>query len=537
LGPRKARQAQSTGATVALIVVVVLVCAAFLVAFDVQSGQFAVQNSRNDTLMSSLASENDSIGSLSLRIQTIEGTIAQQSSTISKQSAIIAQQSAAIAQQSTLISQQSAELASQNGTLAQIAQVTKTISGLDLALANDSRALSSLELTLSQQSQGFNMTINQLLGEITSMQTKIAALQNEVTSLQSQVTALVDQVQGVSTLGFSSTTLTVADQFQRKLFQADGLYWAFYSNGTSMVYTYSGDGQSWAAPTAVRPQDNGVHFATWYDSGSNTLYYVSDDGSTSGFWYRWGAPESNGSISWAIPEGFVTAGQNAAGPYIYGKGSTVWVSLLTDSGAYVEVWLYSAGAWTRADLISTIAGSGSIIVPLSTGVAVLYCDGYETIGRTGPVWITITTDSGAHWSSPVKSQSQYIGFAAVSVGSSIYVAGEDGSSDIRFFAFNAKTLTFTPEVVLASGFQNNVISTDGASTLVIAYGTDGGSIGWVVSHDLGTAWSAPETLNPSGTNYVGPPTAPYLVSGNQYYLAWIQGTGPYAVLWKEVTIP
>ncbi|HUI86095.1 MAG TPA: hypothetical protein VLY21_02940, partial [Nitrososphaerales archaeon] len=103
MGPRKARQAQSTGATVALIVVVVLVCAAFLVAFDVQSGQFAVQNSRNDTLMSSLASENDSIGSLSLRIQTIEGTIAQQSSTISKQSAIIAQQSAAIAQQSTLI--------------------------------------------------------------------------------------------------------------------------------------------------------------------------------------------------------------------------------------------------------------------------------------------------------------------------------------------------------------------------------------------------------------------------------------------------
>ena len=208
------------------------------------------------------------------------------------------------------------------------------------------------------------------------------------------------QIANATPVGNTKLGFPLNGMQQRKVFSADGLTWIFYSDGKDMLYQTSRDGNIWSNPVNVTAQPKGFHFSIWYDPYSNTVYYVNTDGFNCGFWYRWGNPDSNGQITWSINDGFVPTGPFGTNPYIYAKGNDLWVSLQTGGGTDIEVWKFNDTSWARKTVIPTMVGSVSILLPVSSGIALVYGVGNYRLGYQN---VTTTVDDGKTWSAPVST--------------------------------------------------------------------------------------------------------------------------------------
>jgi hypothetical protein len=381
------------------------------------------------------------------------------------------------------------------------------------------------------------------------------AVSNSSGQTSYQWTTMKTQAKGstVDIVG-SSLDASLAGYPSRNEFQANGLTWLFYTNGSDMLYQ-SDDNGTWSSPSYLRPQTAGYHFSVWYDSESNILYYASvnaqnfpvnstaDGGSgdcqepvtttlatiatseqclASGFWYRWGTPESNGTISWLISEGFVQTGTYAANPDIYGNGTQKWVSLLTNGGYSVDVWKNNGTAWSRVLEIPTTLGTITVLTPLRSGLAVVYFDGYYNFNegnRYGAVSIITTTDGGVSWSQPVTTSYAYVSASVLAVGNTVYLTGVDNSSAVRFWSYSLGSSSLSGELQIASNATASFISSDGTSKLVLFY-TDGQSVFSTESSSWGSSWGPQDLVASSSGTIVAPLLVPYTFSGSELPICW-----------------
>ena len=394
------------------------------------------------------------------------------------------------------------------------------------------------------------------------------------TSASTNVTTTGTEAAGFYLLGNSSSAHSLDGNEARKVFQAQGLTWVFYSNGTDLVYQTISN-SSTSSLTVVGPETLGWYFSVWYDQPSDTVYYASTNasnfvatgtnqtsgncqtvtgygGSTvntasttdsaasttytsvttvgclvSGFSYGWGTPTASGTVDWNA-SGFVQTGSYAVSPYIYGNGSNVWVSLQTNGGASIEVWLFNGSSWNRVDEISTPFGSMNEILPLQSGVALIYATGGEfTYPRFSGMSITVTTNEGKTWSTPVTADDLTGWQNALSLGDTAYFVGVDNSSQVVFWSYTYGASAFSPVQVLASGYTWPFISTNGSS-LVVSY-ADNSSAYIRSSVDLGASWG-PQSLvaTPSG-GIVHPVVLPFYFTNSTVPACWLTGSGPYQV--------
>jgi len=95
----------------------------------------------------------------------------------------------------------------------------------------------------------------------------------------------------------------ILEPSQRATFAAAGRRWVFYTDGTNLVFRSSTDGVAWSADTTVRACVKGDRFAIHFDGTYVHYAYASPvAGASGGIWYRRGAPQSNGTITWSAVE-------------------------------------------------------------------------------------------------------------------------------------------------------------------------------------------------------------------------------------------
>ncbi len=96
-----------------------------------------------------------------------------------------------------------------------------------------------------------------------------------------------------------------AVRYQNKMFYAAGLYWLFYTNGTSTSgqawYTTSPDGATWSAPTYYNSTRYyyGESLEAWFDGQYVTTFVKGNP--LSEIYYQRGLPQSDGTIDWDTP--------------------------------------------------------------------------------------------------------------------------------------------------------------------------------------------------------------------------------------------
>lgn len=110
-------------------------------------------------------------------------------------------------------------------------------------------------------------------------------------------------------IGTSTSTFSISYPFQRKIFYAASRFWAYYSDGTNMVWESTTDPADWSnSPTSIGAKSNGYSFSIFFDgtyvhyarSGTSGNYYV--------LYYRRGTPNSNGTITYSANEQTVYSG-------------------------------------------------------------------------------------------------------------------------------------------------------------------------------------------------------------------------------------
>jgi len=151
--------------------------------------------------------------------------------------------------------------------------------------------------------------------------------------------------------------------FQHKLIYSQGLWWAFYSDGTNIGYSTSPDGSVWSSEsilTSSADSTDGYNFNIWV-SGS-TFYYVLDAAKQSAsFFWRYGTLQSTGTINWAISQTSVSTTNtvNSYDSIVTDSSGNVWVALNTNDGtnAHIEVWKYSSGSWAKQDDVSPLVST------------------------------------------------------------------------------------------------------------------------------------------------------------------------------------
>jgi hypothetical protein len=169
--------------------------------------------------------------------------------------------------------------------------------------------------------------------------------------------------------GGGPNTTPVIYPFQKKVFYANGRWWAWFFNGTNFGWVSSTDGTTWAAFTAYS-EDAASYHDLWYDPVNNKICVAHV---STALYYRQGTANSDGTITWDSAEVQVAA--DAKYPKLCKDSNGFpWISYVTNTGYYEQVIKASAAdgsAWANAAVtLWTNRNSGSEqigIVPLTGG--------------------------------------------------------------------------------------------------------------------------------------------------------------------------
>jgi hypothetical protein len=323
---------------------------------------------------------------------------------------------------------------------------------------------------------------------------------------------------------------------QHDLFLSQGLWWTFENNGTDVNYRTSPDGLVWSEPVALLTSTftTQYSFAAWVQG--DTLHYAaahifgnSSTGPAPNFLYRYGTLEPNGNISWAVANTQVSTQNHIFVEAIASDNAgNVWVAgAVGNSTVSLEVYRNSGNdsQWELAKSVSGGYETGySTLVPLQTGMALLYGGAPNTCCASSPVYVTTTTDGGATWSPTISppSHDYYMTYSsAVAMGNTIYFLGPSLNSSglssfgLLFWTYTLGSNATSPETAIAASPVADTLSE--SNGVLVANYVWNGTVFERVSTDLGDHWSAPK-----------------VIAENELYATLMTSTysGHFGVLWN-----
>lgn len=372
---------------------------------------------------------------------------------------------------------------------------------------------------------------------------------------QSQETSI--SIQGLSfnssaeTISTSPASTATSISSERKVIFASGLWWDFFSTGTTgsgngISYETSPDGISWSPLTSVTITSGsqyGSTFSLWQIQ--NTIYYeMTTPHASANFVWRYGTLNSGGSITWSIPETSITTTgtSNYYSSIAVDNSGNAWVAFNSVEGSsnnHIEVWEHASGAgagtWTKAtDLSSLPSDATPILLPLSSGgVALIYGTGQ----KTGLVSI-VTSSSG--WASPVSPPSKYAMFdsSAVAIGNTVYFVGlasaSSGSTSgtVNFWSYSSGQSSTSAETALQSNSNAWSASLSEISSGLLAFYGSGSNVYYTSTQNFGASFSPQLSISTGESSLTGVSSG-YSSSG----LSWTSGSSsPYNVRFSSLGI-
>ena len=284
----------------------------------------------------------------------------------------------------------------------------------------------------------------------------------------------------------SIATATVQTHYptERKVVYSQGLWWAFYSSGTAIVYQTSSDGITWSATatlTSATGSTLSYEFSVWLGS-SATLYFVLSTFRTVNTFTLGSVPLQSGGTIGTVTTATITMGTGYdAESYASITNDTsgnIWVAIsvhhtTAPADGYVQVERCTAALvctamdGTAPPTITLATPNGDSLFPeilrlndVTGGedMAVVYSDaGSATTGgpfNTAEV-VSIQTCTGgtaaadcqgtapATWSTRVSTTSTFYPdlTSAVSIGNTVYFAGATATSIATWsLAFGSATV-------------------------------------------------------------------------------------------------
>jgi len=243
---------------------------------------------------------------------------------------------------------------------------------------------------------------------------------------------------------------------ERKCFNASGLNWVWYFNGTKIVYKTSYD--SYSAVTVIGPCDYGYDFSLVFDG--THIHYARSNASISNLYYRMGTPNSNGVITWSTGEQTVDTHTDGYPSICVDSAGYPWISYTLFASEYCDPYVKKSstknGTWTTSVTQQLRTDYGPVyvsnVVPLTAQkVLVLYGTSASNY-RYASCW------NGSAWKDAVTMPGTWVGdgyFSAVNQSDYVHVVG------LTYTGYN---ITYTKYTYSTNSFGANVIVEAGATS-------------------------------------------------------------------------
>jgi len=218
--------------------------------------------------------------------------------------------------------------------------------------------------------------------------------------------------------------------YMRTLFYGVGLYWAFYTDGTNIVYKTSRDGLIWSTKIALRTGTNLTAFAIFWDDPY--LHYIfgpdAGDGKT---YYRRGTPNTDGTISWTSAEVEIHDHNGSMASMAVDSDGKLWYVYCKNPPLDFYVTKNDAvdGSWSHADgyplKLATSKGErteGSLVALTNGKLYAAYS--YLEEGETNPSVVYGKLFDGETWGSEETISEESLTYIA-GCGVSVDAIGDD----------------------------------------------------------------------------------------------------------------
>lgn len=349
----------------------------------------------------------------------------------------------------------------------------------------------------------------------------------------------LDKVVAVTTCTDSYGTM---DNRTKKLFTAVGRLWFFYWNGSNQAFRTSTDGGlTWSSETTLGTIGN-EYFDVFYDSISGNIYYAFAQAQTY-FTWRYGVPQTNGTITWTIGETTHTPTNNSSvkRPCIKtDSAGNVFVAIECKDGSnyvHIEVDIYT-GTWTNASLDfnsnDTGADWAAALFRFTSGKMCILLTNINggTAGR-------IIDYSGAAWGTPIDisgdTRCESWNGSGDAIGDTMYWVGfqNDTTDQISYFSHDygsGSVPSQTAMNTLAGYIRDGTggLATDGNKTFVAVYASLGGyrsnALYARVSVDKGATWGPEVTIYQNMNQMLSKGLSmPERFTGTALNFAWTEG--------------
>jgi len=313
----------------------------------------------------------------------------------------------------------------------------------------------------------------------------------------------------VFTVVSSTTTGATFQPCQRKLFYAQNRYWLFYSNGTTMVYKTSTDGETWASHIAINVSYSGTYFSVKHNG--THIYYARAN------YYRIGTTNADGTISWTAPEQEYSTVSTTVPDVELDSLGYPWVICQNSSGNRLCVTKSSSrnGTWVTASgfpIQLPVTGiHDAALIRLASQKMYLIFGGVTTSDLYGKLW------NGASFETTVTIQED-ITYAslhsAVAIGDAIHLVYH--RNNIACYR-KYETGAWGSETNLGSATTEPVMATDNSAQLYVF---------WTYSSILhyrileGEIWHEDYTLATVSDIALGSTSVPYNITDGKVSIAW-----------------
>jgi hypothetical protein len=279
-----------------------------------------------------------------------------------------------------------------------------------------------------------------------------------------------------STVDTSASNGAVNGVSQRKTCFQSALYWAFYFNGSSLVWKTSKGGLAWSSATIARSGFRpGVDGTAWSIYCDGTYIHAAYNLGFAPLFYRRGLTNPDGSITWTAEQTVLTQAANSqAYPTIttdgFGHawmGAMLYLAGKTKHLPYVLADAHTDGTWATATgfpyrLNGTANANWRVqVVPISgSEMGVYFVENPFTPSSPYNQPIYFRAYTGSDW----RNQLTVPGGPALSSGFFSVVTDSSGNSNIVFTNSSEAMLLTTYSYAMNSFAHPKIVQTTVTST-------------------------------------------------------------------------
>jgi len=344
----------------------------------------------------------------------------------------------------------------------------------------------------------------------------------------------------------SSTTTVAATQHpaQRHTFYANSYFWAFYSDGTNMVYRTSPDGVSWSPATTVRSASSGSYFSVknyrlpvGWDLIDYVYYAYAPEATGTAVRFRRGAISGN-TIIWGTEyTAYTTPSDVEVGKPVVevGTDNAVYVGFsrrLTTGLQYLEWYVVrnsnndGSGSWsTYTFWVSALVGGGvwafGDLIRLTGGkIYTIYTSGTVSWAK-GALW------DGSSWGSveTIVNYSIEEPFGAGAYGDDVFFVYVRPAAQIEFRIRDYSTSTWSSAETVDSLASIGVhLCIDQSTGDCWAFFPNGSIIYYRKRTYSTSSWGSQQTLASGETDLSRASVIPFwVVTGDNIGVIWTRG--------------